>query len=66
MNSHVSHGSYSSKVRKSFSMPSNSEYHMSRLVMGRNSDAYKLTIEKKLSIPPSKTFVRRKALLLAM
>lgn len=49
----------------SFSMSSNFGYHALKLV-GRNSDVYKLIMEVNSSVLPSKAFVRREILLLAM
>lgn len=49
----------------SFSMLSNSGYHMRKLVM-KNLDAYKPIVEKNSSVPLLKTFVKNRVLLLTM
>lgn len=65
MNSHVNQGSYSFGIKMSSLILSNSSYCTLKFAE-RNSDAYKPTVEVNSLVLPSKAFVRREVLLLAI
>ena len=64
INSHKSHRSCIFRVKISFSMFSNTGYHVLKFV-GKNSDVYGLIVEESLLVLPLKAFIKRKISLLA-
>lgn len=62
MNSYINHGSYFYITKISFSIPSNFDCYVLKLMV-KNLNAYKLTVERNLLMPLLKTFTKKKALL---
>lgn len=65
MNLLANHRSFFSRIKTHSLMPSNSSYHIVRL-MKRNLDVYKLIARKNSLVLYLKTFLIKEALLLAM
>lgn len=65
MNSYANHRFYLFRIMMSFSISSNFDYYVLKLI-GKNFDAYGLMVENNLSVSPSKISIIKKILLLTI